>query len=64
MQQFIIQSRIQAAIHELTHSERSIAEIAVMFGFSDQSAFTNKQREVTGLTPRIDRERYLAKLTP
>ena len=64
MQQFIIQSRIQAAIHALTHSERSIAEIALMFGFSDQSAFTNKLREVTGLPPRLYRERYVAKLTP
>ena len=64
MQQFIIQSRVQAAIHVLTHSERPIAEIAVMFGFSDQSAFTNKLRAVTGLTPRLYRERYLAKLIP
>ena len=64
MQQFIIQSRIQAAIHALTHSEQSIAEIAVTFGFSDQSAFTNKLRDVTGLPPRLYRERYVAKLTP
>jgi AraC-like DNA-binding protein len=64
MQQFIIQSRIQAAIHELTHSQRSIAEIAILFGFSDQSAFTNKFRAITGLPPRAYRERYLARLTP
>ena len=63
MQQFIIRSRIQAAIHELTHSERTIVEIAMMFGFSDQSAFTNQFREVTGLPPRIYRQRYVAKLT-
>jgi AraC-like DNA-binding protein len=63
IQQFIIRSRIQAAIHELTHSRRTIAEIALMFGFSDQSAFTNQFRSVTGLPPRIYRERYLAKLT-
>jgi len=64
MQQFIIQSRVQAAIHELTHSERSIADIANLCGFSDQSAFTNRFRNVTGLPPRAYRERYLAKLTP
>ncbi len=63
IQQFIIQSRIHAAIHELTHSEHSIAEVAGMFGFSDQSALTNKFRAVTGATPRIYRERYLAKFT-
>ena len=63
MQQFIIQSRIQAAIHELTHSDRSISQIAIMFGFSDQSAFTNKCRDITGLPPRCYRERYLTKIT-
>jgi transcriptional regulator GlxA family with amidase domain len=64
IQQFIIQSRIQGAIHELTHSARSIAEVAITFGFSDQSAFSNKFREVTGLPPRAYRERYVSKLTP
>lgn len=63
IQQFIIRSRIQAAIQELTHSQRTIAEIALMFGFSDQSAFTNQFRSVVGLPPRIYRERYLAELT-
>lgn len=64
LQQFIIQSRVQAAIHELTSSRRSIAEIAMMCGFSDQSAFTNKLRAITGLPPRAYRERHLARLTP
>ncbi len=63
IQQFIIRSRIHAAIHELTHSQRTIAEIALMFGFSDQSAFTNQFRCIAGLPPRIYRERYLARLT-
>jgi AraC-like DNA-binding protein len=63
IQQFIIRSRIQAAIRELTHSQRTIAEIALVFGFSDQGAFTNQFRSVVGLPPRIDRERYLAELT-
>jgi AraC-like DNA-binding protein len=63
IQQFIIRSRIQAAIHELTHSRRTISEIALMFGFSDQSAFTNQFRAVAGLPPRSYRERYMAKLT-
>ena len=63
MQQFIIRSRIQAAIHELTHSQRSISEIALMFGFSDQSAFTNQFRAVAGIPPRLYRQRYVAKIT-
>ena len=64
IQQFIIRSRIQAAIYELTHSQRTIAEIALMFGFSDQSAFTNQFRAVAGLPPRLYRQRYLSHLTP
>ena len=63
IKQFIIRSRIQVAIHELTHSQRAIAEIALMFGFSDQSAFTNQFRSVVGLSPRLYRERHLAELT-
>jgi AraC-like DNA-binding protein len=64
LQQFVIQSRIHAAAYELTHSGRTIADIAMRFGFSDQSAFTNQFRDVTGMTPRVYRERYVAELTP
>lgn len=64
MQQFIIRSRIQAAIHELTRSKRSIVEIAMKFGFSDQSAFTNQFRQVTGMPPSSYRKRYFADFTP
>jgi PAS domain S-box-containing protein len=63
IQRFIIQSRIHAAIHELTHSQRPITEIALMFGFNDQSAFTNRFRQVTGMPPGTYRRRYVAKFT-
>lgn len=63
IQKFIIQSRVHAAIHELTHSDLSIAEIATYCGFNDQSALTNKFRLATGLPPRAYRQRYLAKFT-
>ena len=63
IQQFIIRSRIQAAIHELTRSQRTISEIALMFGFGDQSAFTNQFRSVAGMPPRVYRQRYQARLT-
>ena len=36
IQQFIIRSRVHAAAYELSHSPRQIAEIALMYGFSDQ----------------------------
>jgi PAS domain S-box-containing protein len=63
IQRFIIQSRIHAAIRELTHSQRPIAEIALMFGFNDQSAFTNRFRRGTGMPPGTYRRRYVLKLT-
>ena len=64
IQQFIIHSRVQAAIRELIHSNRPIAEIASLFGFSDQSAFTNQFRKLIGTPPRTYRERYLAQFAP
>ena len=64
MRQFIIQSRVQASIRELIHSDRGIAEIAAMFGFSDQSSFTNRFREVTGMPPRAYRKRHFARFSP
>lgn len=63
VQQFVIRSRIQAAMRELTHSQRSIADIALMFGFSDQSAFTNQFRSVAGIPPRRYRQRYASHRT-
>lgn len=62
--QFIIRSRIHAAVQELTQTDLPIAEIAMMFGFSDQSAFSNRFREVTGMSPRFYRNRYLERITP
>jgi AraC-like DNA-binding protein len=62
--QFIIRSRIHGAIQTLTKTGRPIAEIAVMYGFSDQSAFTNRFREVTGMSPRAYRNKYVEQLTP
>ena len=61
VRQFIIQSRVQAAMRELIQPDRSIAEIALKFGFSDQSAFTNQFREATGLPPGTYRKRYFAR---
>jgi AraC-like DNA-binding protein len=58
--QFIIQTRVQEAMRELIRPDRSIAEIALMFGFSDQSAFTNQFRAVTGIPPGNYRKRYFS----
>ena len=48
---FIDLIKIDEAKHLLAHSDRSIAMIASYLGYSNQSHFTRKFREVTGLTP-------------
>jgi AraC-like DNA-binding protein len=58
IQQFIVHSRVHAAVYELMTSERPITEIALMFGFTDQSAFSNTFRRLTGLSPREYRRRH------
>lgn len=58
VQEFLVRTRIQAASDRLLHSDQTIAEIAVDFGFCDQSAFTQLFRKHTGLTPRRFRSRY------
>lgn len=57
-QEFLVKTRIQAASDRLLHSDQPIAQIAVDFGFCDQSAFTQLFRKHTGLTPRGFRLRY------
>jgi len=58
VQEFLVKTRIQAASDRLLHSDESIAQIAVDFGFCDQSAFTQLFRKHLGLTPRRFRLRY------
>ena len=57
-QEFMVETRIQAASDSLLHSDDSIAQIAADFGFCDQSAFTQLFRKHMGLTPRRFRLRY------
>lgn len=58
VQDFLIKTRVQAASDALLHSDLSIAQIAIDFGFCDQSAFTQLFRKHTGLTPLRFRQRY------
>ncbi len=60
IQQYIIASRINAAIHELTVGGAGISEIALKFGFSDQSAFSNCFKRFTGQPPHAYRVSVLA----
>ncbi len=58
VQEFLVKTRIQAASNMLLNSDLTISQIAVDFGFCDQSAFTQLFRKHMGLTPRQFRTRY------
>lgn len=54
---FLIKTRVQAACELLRTTDRPIAEIALEFGFCDQSAFTQHFRRHMGITPAAYRRR-------
>jgi AraC-like DNA-binding protein len=58
IQRFVIHSRVHAAAHALTQGDSTMAGIALSLGFSDQSAFTNTFKKLTGMPPREYRKRY------
>ncbi|MBN2294436.1 MAG: AraC family transcriptional regulator [Pirellulales bacterium] len=58
VQEFLMKTRIQAASDALVNSGSSISEIALRFGFCDQSAFTQQFRKHMGLTPLKYRHKY------
>ena len=63
VQQFLVKTRIQAAIDALIRTIDPIAEIALRCGFCDQSAFTRQFRESTNFTPRKFRQVHAIKPT-
>jgi PAS domain S-box-containing protein len=50
--QYITRCRIEAACHLLESSDKSLSEIALSCGFSDQSSFTRQFGKVAGMTPK------------
>ncbi len=51
VQEFLLRTRIQAASDALLNSDEPILEIALRFGFCDQSAFTQQFKKYVGATP-------------
>lgn len=49
--QFVVQSRVHAATRELTHTGRTVTQIALDYGFCDASAFSRAFRAATGQSP-------------
>ncbi len=58
--QFIVKTRITVGSQLLRETDKSIAEIAQLCGYHDQSAFTRAFRATTRLTPLEYRRRELA----
>ncbi|MDB6076014.1 MAG: AraC family transcriptional regulator, partial [Verrucomicrobiaceae bacterium] len=56
-QEFLIKTRVLAAIRLLEETSLTAAEIAERCGFVDASAFTEQFRKRTGLTPTAYRRR-------
>jgi Transcriptional regulator containing an amidase domain and an AraC-type DNA-binding HTH domain len=48
---FLIERRVARARLLLADSHLSVAEVALMLGFADQSHFTEHFRRLTGITP-------------
>lgn len=44
--------RINEAIEQLTHTDKSIAEISLLVGYESQSKFTKAFKEITGILPK------------
>jgi len=56
---FIIKTRIGAGCELLRGSKKSIVDIAIECGYTDQSAFSRQFKSVTGLTPGAYRSAYV-----
>ena len=57
-QEFLTKTRIQAAMDMLVNTDASILDVALQFGFCDQSAFTRQFTKHIGVTPLKFRLRH------
>ena len=56
--EFITQEKIEEAKRLLIGSNHTLLEISNLLHFSDQSYFTKSFKKVTGMTPKVYRNRY------
>ena len=56
--EFIMQEKIEEAKRLLILSNHTILEISSLLHFTDQSYFTKTFKKVTGVTPKVYRNRY------
>jgi AraC-like DNA-binding protein len=56
--EYVLRLRVEAAQQRLLRTDREIADIGMDVGFFDQSHFTRRFREITGITPLTYRRRF------
>lgn len=56
--EYVVRLRIEAAQQQLLQTDRDISDIGMDVGFFDQSHFTRRFREITGMTPLAYRRRF------
>jgi len=58
---YIDQVKIKSASEQLCNSSRTIAEIAIMFGYRDPYHFSRRFKSLTGMAPAHYRQHFLIK---
>ena len=56
---YVLKRRIERTTHVLKQGDLTIAQVASMFGFADQSHFTRVFKQVKGITPKHFLQRFL-----
>jgi AraC-like DNA-binding protein len=56
--EYVLAMRVQEARRLLAMTQKTVAEVAMATGFYDQSHFTKRFREATGMTPREYRQSF------
>lgn len=59
--QFINETKVKTAQNMLMYSDFSILDISTSLGFSSQSAFSSVFKKVSGVTPKVYRDKYYRK---
>ena len=59
--QFINETKVKTAQNMLMYSDFSILDISTSLGFSSQSAFSSVFKRVSGVTPKVYRDKYYRK---
>lgn len=58
VQEFVLRTRIRDAANALRETDSELSELALQYGFCDQSAFTHQFKRHLGISPAAFRRRY------